>query len=273
MLLLMANGNMKLGPLGLFNIVDDKSSNSMTDDMAKKTKELMAVIVKSHESNSKVFKFKKMSTKFTIHHSAKDVIYDCKNFIDRNADSLSKSLGNLILSGTDPIIGKIFSMKTGFEVKEEEPDPKDKKRRGGGGNLKTIWSKFSLQIIDLMDELAEPLIPKDFAGGKAIPSEPPKPGAKPTEKCDLHFIRCIKPTEKPKSKGEPIIFKHAMTLQQITYMGVLESIKVKQENFPYRRKHEEFYKAYELLSPAYADGRYDLMSEEVRMSKNWHQLC
>ena len=63
-----------------------------------------------------------------------------------------------------------------------------------------------------------------------------------------------------------------MTLQQITYMGVLESIKVKQENFPYRKKYEDFYRIYELLSPKYVEGTYDLMSPQVRSQKNWDEL-
>jgi myosin heavy subunit len=56
-------------------------------------------------------------------------------------------------------------------------------------------------------------------------------------------------------------------------MGVLESIKVKQENFPYRRKHEDFYRIYELLSSEYSNGRYDLMNPNQRSSKNWSDLC
>ena len=55
-------------------------------------------------------------------------------------------------------------------------------------------------------------------------------------------------------------------------MGVLESIKVKQENFPYRKKYEEFYRIYELLSPAYVNGRYDMMSENERATKDWNKL-
>lgn len=55
-------------------------------------------------------------------------------------------------------------------------------------------------------------------------------------------------------------------------MGVLESISVKQENFPYRKKYEDFYRQYELLSPAYSEGRYDMMSESTKDSKNWKEL-
>ena len=120
-----------------------------------------------------------------------------------------------------------------------------------------------------MDELAEPLIPKDFNTSADPPKATAKKSQAPTcEKCDLHFIRCLKPND----KKVPDFFAHAMTLQQITYMGVLESIKVKQENFPYRKKYEDFYKIYELLSPAYVEGKYDLMSEEVKKTKQWNEL-
>jgi myosin heavy subunit len=35
-------------------------------------------------------------------------------------------------------------------------------------------------------------------------------------------------------------------------MGVLESVDLKQKNFPIRKRWEEFYAEYELLSPRYA---------------------
>ena len=47
-------------------------------------------------------------------------------------------------------------------------------------------------------------------------------------------------------------------------MGVLESIRVKQENYPYRFKFEDFYRKYELLSSHYSEGRYDLLSEDKK---------
>jgi|DEB0MinimDraft_12_1074336.scaffolds.fasta_scaffold18275_2 hypothetical protein len=120
-------------------------------------------------------------------------------------------------------------MKTGNEVEDDEPeDPRDKGKKKDASKLKSIWGKFSMQIINLMEELAEPLIPNDFNPDKKAEEEmnakKGKVATAPTcEKCDLHFIRCLKPNDK-KVKN---LFIHAMTLQQITYMGVLESIKVK----------------------------------------------
>ena len=89
-------------------------------------------------------------------------------------------------------------------------------------------------------ELAEPLtqdLADESIGHK--PTLPKNPSNEPPcEKSDLHFIRCLKPNDKKVAN----FFSHSMTLQQITYMGVLESIKVKQVNFPYRKKYNDFYK-------------------------------
>jgi hypothetical protein len=72
----------------------------------------------------------------------------------------------------------------------------------------TIWGKFSIQILELMNELAEPLIPKDFNNKNVSQSEIKKTNEPPCEKCDLHFIRCLKPND----KKIPDFFAHAMTL-------------------------------------------------------------
>jgi hypothetical protein len=63
-----------------------------------------------------------------------------------------------------------------------------------------------------MLELAEPLIPKDF---NSKPAEVVKVPAKTKqnepicEKCDLHFVRCLKPNDKKVGN----LYVHAMTLQ------------------------------------------------------------
>lgn len=73
---------------------------------------------------------------------------------------------------------------------------------------------------DLMNELAEPLLKMGEEKQKQVPTN--------IENTELHFIRCIKPRPKPESPSDrPGLFVHSMTLQQITYMGVLESVDLK----------------------------------------------
>lgn len=111
-----------------------------------------------------------------------------------------------------------------------------------------------MQMTQLMDELAEPLLQMGDEKQKKLPVN--------LEHTKLHFIRCIKPRPKPE-KGDkmPGFFCHSMTLQQITYMGVMESVDLKQKNFPFRKKFEEFYAEFELLSPRFAQKRYYQMDK------------
>lgn len=66
------------------------------------------------------------------------------------------------------------------------------------------------------------------------------------------------------------LFVDSMTLLQMTYMGVLESIEVKQKNFPYRRRFDEFYKRYEDLCPSTASKRFKILVEE---KVDFKKLC
>ena len=159
-----------------------------------------------------------------IIHSAKEVRYDIKNFIEKNIDQISGSLDEAVKEQTGAIVKAIYNQKLPEEMADAfEGSPEESKKKGASA-LKTIWSKFNRQMQELMEELAA------------------TPNAK--EPCDLHFIRCIKPNEAKK----PNQFVQSMTLQQIRYMGVLESIEVKRQNYPNRRKFKDFYQRYEDLS-------------------------
>lgn len=51
--------------------------------------------------------------------------------------------------------------------------------------------------------------------------------------CDVHFIRCIKPNDSKK----PQELWPEMTLKQIRYLGVLDSLKVRKESYAIRRNY------------------------------------
>ena len=54
-------------------------------------------------------------------------------------------------------------------------------------------------------------------------------------------------------------------------MGVLESVDLKQKNFPYRKYYEEFYQKYEMLGPLYGSCRYDNMTDKSKY--NFRELA
>ncbi len=138
----------------------------------QKSEKLYEKFKEKHGKTPKVFKFvkKKGNSTFTISHSAKDVIYDSKRFYERNMDSISGSLVGVLNEKTSSVVQNIYSMKApGAKI-----DPNEK----AGKQLKGIWPKFSAQIDDLMNELAEPLIPKDLGQEKGPEEIKPKAPAK-----------------------------------------------------------------------------------------------
>ena len=131
-LALMDNGS---PPLGIFNMTDNKSSVKMGQKtMEEQVRDLMNDMLKDYQpkgtagqekmkdslgnpiwwvDQKEKRKAKKDTgpTIFVISHSAKDVTYDCMNFIERNADKISKSLEECLIKKTGEQIGKIYSMK------------------------------------------------------------------------------------------------------------------------------------------------------------------
>lgn len=219
---------------------------------------LMDVVTRDHGGTPKIhydFMKDKNRDKFTILHSAKEVKYDIKTFIVKNVDSISPSLEDIVAKDADDQISWIYTLYVP-EIPSEESDesPTNKKTV-----LKTIWSKFSVQMRDLMYELAEPLL--DL--GEALSKKKRESACDP---CELHFLRCIKPNEEKAAD----FFVDSMTLLQMTYMGVLESIAVKQKNFPYRRKFTEFYQRYEDLCSISASKRYNILVAE---NADFRSLC
>ncbi len=57
---------------------------------------------------------------------------------------------------------------------------------------------------------------------------------------ECHFIRCVKPNEL-KKKDHWVFY---LVLKQITYMGLLNSLKIRKKNYVFRFNFREFYIRY-----------------------------
>ena len=67
---------------------------------------------------------------------------------------------------------------------------------------------------------------------------------KQLKSCNCHFIRCIKPNEQKVKR----VIDQFMTLNQIRYLGVLDSLKVRKNAYPIRRMFKNFYSEYEAMT-------------------------
>lgn len=194
-------------PQGIFCRVEDyKKNDDVTNFLGTMTADL---------KTSPIYQRQKDLYKFMVRHTAKDVIYSARDFIEKNLDKINDDMKSFMVNKFEPEISNIIKVFFG--------EGKEKKIDMGISNGNTIWKKFSAQIKDLMEELGEN--PKNI------------------DPCQIHFIRCIKPNE----ISSPDKFIDALVLQQIGYMGVLDSIKVRKMNYPNRISYLKFYERYEDL--------------------------
>lgn len=59
--------------------------------------------------------------------------------------------------------------------------------------------------------------------------------------CECHYIRCLKPNEEKKKE----YFVPTFVFQQIKYLGILDTIRVKKEGYPSRKKFKDFFFRFE----------------------------
>lgn len=71
---------------------------------------------------------------FLIHHSAQDVSYDMREFVERNIDCIPDAYEECMTQQTDTLVQCIYQMV----------DSLDNLTKSDGKKLKTIWGKFDL---------------------------------------------------------------------------------------------------------------------------------
>jgi len=149
---------------------------------------------------------------FIVKHSAKDVEYNVNGFRAKNKDELSKFIEDNLNSSAITAVAKVWK-NLGIDEKE----PLDSKKASNPKD-KFLGYKFRTQMKELVDEL---------------------------HSCQCHFIRCLKPNDKKEASS----FVSGLVLQQIQYMGVLDTIKVRKQSYPVRRLYKSFYERYQELDP------------------------
>lgn len=211
-------------PLGIYNLIDESSSVSSTDD------NLLQTIFNKHKEdvNLKIPKIPRDT--FIIIHTAKDVEYNIQGFRVKNKDELSNSLSNLMKTSSFKQVSEIFAVIiSGQKFAEDEENIEEIKENSVTASKKKsekfLGAKFREQMKNLMTEL---------------------------NSCECHFVRCIKPNENKQKQ----FFVPLLALTQIRYLGVLESIKIRKESYPIRRIYHMFFEKYFELSEESLNNSY-----------------
>lgn len=201
-------------------------------DDGKDDEKLVDQITKAHEK-SPYMSFEKLRKEvFCIKHTAKKVTYYSPGFTEKNKDELPKNLLEA-MEDCDKVMLRIFKRKL--------TDTEEIQEKIASPEEKFLGYKFRQEMQTLMDELLS---------------------------CECSFVRCIKPNEdKRKDYWVP-----QLALNQIRYLGILDSINVRRESLPVRKIYEEFYAKYKDLDNFSAERNTSYLKLKEQ-KPNWKSLA
>uniref|UniRef100_A0A3B3ULE9 Unconventional myosin-VIIa-like n=1 Tax=Poecilia latipinna TaxID=48699 RepID=A0A3B3ULE9_9TELE len=164
-------------------------------------------------------------TQFGIQHFAGVVYYDSK-FLEKNRDTLSLDLIQLVETSTNKLLKQAFNAEltsNSNSVKSVNPKliintPKNSLRQASDGKKRvpTLSGQFRQSLDSLMKTLTV---------------------------CQPYFIRCIKPNDFKK----PMLFDRELCIRQLRYSGMMETIRIRKAGYPVRYTFSEFLDRYRVL--------------------------
>ncbi|XP_050163947.1 LOW QUALITY PROTEIN: unconventional myosin-VIIb-like [Myiozetetes cayanensis] len=221
-----------LKPMNIISLIDEESR------FPKGTDATMLVKINSLHGKSKVYIPPKSvhDTKFGIHHFAGVVFYESKDFLEKNRDTLSANVMQVVHSSKNKFLREIFQVEMTpptlgrGTIRHLGADQVYKcgfllSRTPGHGQgldttkrLSTLGGQFKQSLEKLMKIL---------------------------EQCQPYFIRCIKPNDYKK----PLLFDRELCIKQLRYSGMMETIQIRKAGYPIRYTFEEFFERYRVLLP------------------------
>jgi myosin heavy subunit len=196
---------------GLLAILNEECILPQGNDLAFCRKVIQA---NKPDTTSSLFiglKFEKHE--FGIRHYAAEVVYDTRNFLTKNQDTVP---ADLVICVAKKSSNAIVTGELAATLLEMQATNGKGRRMSSTIVSKTVWTKYRGQLQDLMENL---------------------------EKTQSRYIRCIKPN----AKKLPLKMEHALTLEQLRSAGVVAAITMAQAAFPNRMENKQVYDRFESL--------------------------
>jgi hypothetical protein len=154
--------------------------------------------------------------------------------VNHYAGGVAYSVEGFLDKNRDTLQPDIQSFMAGSKnalVKELFPPPAPKK-----GRAPTLGGQFKKSLTELYQKL--------------LSTEP-------------HFIKCVKPNQ----VKQPAVFDSRFTLRQLTYLGLLEVIRIRRLGYPVRRNPAEFVDRYAILTGGAKNAKE--LAEKVCLKGQW----
>ncbi|PVU86002.1 hypothetical protein BB560_006841 [Smittium megazygosporum] len=220
------------GKIGIFSILDEESrlETGTDENFLDKIYQLFGsetssrplvnnITVKSNTPSLFFSKPRFSNNTFIIHHYACDVTYNGEGFLDKNRDSISHDLLNLLGNSSCEFVTDLakHDLLSPYEATSDQKALRTSEPRF----LKqspTLGAIFRKSLAHLIKQITS---------------------------TEMHFIRCIKTNAEKKAW----LFEPALVTQQLYSCGILETIKISKAGYPSRVNIHVFNDRYLSLIP------------------------
>ncbi|KAG4077223.1 hypothetical protein HA402_005278 [Bradysia odoriphaga] len=196
-------------PVGIFHLLDDESNFPRASDLS-----FLEKCHYNHALNEIYSRPRIGAQEFGVTHYAGQVWYCVEGFLEKNRDALRPDVLELLASSKLPLIGDMTrQLRAQRDIGKTMPKGSNGRFVTMKPRTPTVAARFSDSLQQLLQSMA---------------------------KCNPWFIRCIKPNND----------KHALrmdmpcVLQQLRYLGMLDTIRIRQKGYPVRLRFQHFVERY-----------------------------
>ncbi|KAK7929365.1 hypothetical protein WMY93_005760 [Mugilogobius chulae] len=195
-------------PHGILRILDDQCGFPQATDHTFLQK------CHYHHGNSPLYARPKMPLpEFTIKHYAGKVTYQVHHFLDKNFDMVRQDVLDLFIQSKNKLLSSLF-LKHSESLAQQKTAHRTSSVRRYQAN--TVGAKFQNSLQELIEKM---------------------------ERCNPYFVRCIKPNH----HKEPGVFDMELVSSQLRYSGIMDTIQIRKDGYPYRMDFHSFLVRYKAL--------------------------
>ncbi|KAL3274440.1 hypothetical protein HHI36_015828, partial [Cryptolaemus montrouzieri] len=213
-------------PLGILHLLDDDSNFPRATDNS-----FLDKCDYNHALNEYYCRPRVGNREFGICHFAGQVWYQVDGFLDKNRDILRPEIVDLLLSSKEPLVSAFAKPLLNQGKTRTLPKGTNGRFVTMKPRTPTVAARFSDSLHNLLESMS---------------------------KCNPWFVRCIKPN----NDKAPMKFDMPVVLEQLRFLGMLDTIKIRQSGYPIRLKFHEFVDRY----------RY-LLIGKMRRGTPYRELC
>lgn len=196
-------------PVGIFHLLDDESNFPRATDIS-----FLEKCHYNHALNELYSRPRIGAQEFGIQHYAGQVWYSVEGFLEKNRDALRIDVLELLSTSKQPLVAEMTKqMRAQRDFGKTLP-------RGTNGRFVTMKPRTPTVAARFSDSLQQLL--------------------QSMSKCNPWFVRCVKPN----NDKQALRMDMPCVLQQLRYLGMLDTIKIRQCGYPVRLRFQHFVERY-----------------------------